>query len=82
MKIGEDKIYTYYHLFKQELIVEETYASYQWNKNHCRRKNIVLSDEKLKMIHDLFDQGRSLDAILGHDKLINHMKRVSTKTLY
>ena len=42
----------------------------------------MLSEQKLKNIHELLGQGWSLDAIAGRDKLMGHSERVSTKTLY
>lgn len=82
MKIGKDKAYTYYRLFQKGLSVEEIYAQYKQNKRHCGRKPLTLSKRKLDSIHDALDQGWSLDAMAGRDKLMNHEERVSTKTLY
>ena len=82
MKIRKDKVYRYYHLLKQGLIVEGIYSTYKQNKHRCGRKERVLSEQKLKNMHDLLNQGCSLDAIAGRDKLMGHLKRVSTKTLY
>ena len=82
MNIGKDKVYHYYRLFKQGLTVEEIYSIYKKNKKRCRRKERVLSEQKLKNIHELLSQGWSLDAIAGHDKLMDYSERVSTKTLY
>ena len=42
----------------------------------------MLSEQKLKNIHELLGQGWSLDAIAGRDKIMDHSERVSTKTLY
>ena len=82
MKIGKDKVYRYYRLFKQGLTVEEIYSTYKQNKHRCGRKERVLSEQKLKNIHELLGQGWSLDAIAGRDKLMGYSERVSTKTLY
>ena len=82
MKIGKDKVYRYYRLLKQGLTVEEIYSTYKQNKHRCGRKERVLSEQKLKNIHELLEQGWSLDAIAGRDKLMGHSETVSTKTLY
>ena len=82
MKIGKDKVYTYYRLFKQGLSVEDIYSNYKKNKRQCGRKELILSERKLEEIRHLLAQGWSLDAISGRDKLMNHSERVSTKTLY
>ena len=82
MKIGKDKVYTYYRLFKQGQSVEEIYSNYKQNKRRCGRKELVLSEHKLEEIRCLLAQGWSLDAIAGRDRLMNHSERVSTKTLY
>lgn len=82
MKIGKDEVYTYYRLFRNGLSVEEIYSNYKQNKQRCGRKEITLSQEKIQEIHKLLDQGWSLDAIAGRDKLMNHSGIVSTKTLY
>ncbi len=82
MKIGKDKVYTYYRLFRKVLSVEENYSNYKQNKQRFGRKAITLSEEKIQVIHDLLDQGWSLDAIAGRDKLMNRSEIVSTKTLY
>ena len=80
--IGKDKVYRYYRLFKQGLTVEGIYSTYKQNKKRCGRKDRVLSEQKLKDIHELLGQGWSLDAIAGRVKLMGHSERVSTKTLY
>ena len=82
MKIGKDKVYTYYRLLKKGFSVEEIYFNYKQNKKRCGRKEITLSQQKVQEIHELLDQGWSLDAIAGRDKLMGHSERVSTKTLY
>ena len=43
MKIGKDKVYTYYSLFKKNLSVEEIYSNYKKNKRHCGRKKNSLN---------------------------------------
>lgn len=55
MKIGKDKVYRYYSLFKQGLTVGEVYNQYLLNKSRCGRKSIVLSEEKLKDINAKLD---------------------------
>lgn len=82
MKIGKDKVYTYYRLLKKGFSVEEIYFNYKQNKKRCGRKEITLSQQKIQEIHDLLDQGWSLDAIAGRDKLMHRSETVSTKTLY
>lgn len=82
MKIGKDKVYNYYRLLKKGFTVEEIYSTYKENKKRCGRKEITLSQQKVQEIHELLDQGWSLDAIAGRDKLMGHSERVSTKTLY
>ena len=82
MDIGKVKVYRYYRLFKQGLTVEEIYSTYKQNKHRCGRKECVLSEQKLKTIHELLGQGWSLDAIAGRDKLMGYSERVSTKTCY
>ena len=72
MNIGKAKVYRYYRLFKQGLTVEEIYSTYKQTKHRCGRKERVLSEEKLKKIHELLDQGWPLDAIAGRDKLMGH----------
>ncbi|MCU7207422.1 hypothetical protein [Turicibacter sp. GALT-G1] len=57
MNIGKDKVYRYYCLLKQGLTVEEIYSTYKQNKHRCGRKERVLSEQKLKKIHELLDQG-------------------------
>ena len=42
----------------------------------------MLSEQKLKNIHELLGQEWALDAITGRDKLMGHSETVSTKTLY
>ena len=81
MNIGKDKVYRYYRLFKQGLTVEEIYSTYKQNKHRYGKKERVLSEETLTKIHELLDQGGSLDAIAGRDKLMRHSERVSTKIL-
>ena len=82
MKLGKDKVYTYYKLFKNGMSVEEVYSQYKMNKQRCGRKKIKLSDKKLTLIEDALDEGWSLDAISGRDRLENNPERVSTGTLY
>lgn len=82
MKIGKDKVYKYYRLLKEGFSVEEIYITYKQNKQRCGRKEITLSEQKLKEVHDLLNQGWSLDAIAGRDQLIAAKEKVSTKTLY
>ena len=57
MNIWKDKVYRYYRLFKQGLTVEEIYYTYKQNKERCERKERVLSEQKLKNIHELLGQG-------------------------
>ena len=52
MNIGKDKVYRYYRLFKQGFTVEEIYSTYKQNKHCCGRKERVLSEQKLKKIHE------------------------------
>ncbi len=82
MKIGKDKVYTYYRLVKHGLSVEEIHSTYKQNKRRCRRKELILSEQNLEEIRHLLAQGWSLDAIADGDKLMNHSERVLTKTLY
>ena len=82
MKIGKDTVYTYYRLLKKGFTVEEIYSNYRQNKKRCGRKEITLSQQKIQEIHDLLDQGWSLDAIAGRDKLMHRSETASTKTLY
>lgn len=82
MQIGKDKVYAYYRLFKAGMTVEQIYTTYQLNKRKCGRKTIQLSQEKLHQINHFLDNGWSLDAIAGRDKLMNESERVSTNTLY
>lgn len=46
-----------------------------------KKSNHFIPEENTE-IHDLLDQGWSLDAIAGRDKLMNHSGVVSTKTLH
>lgn len=82
MRIGKDKVYKYYKLFKQGLTVEKIYNQYLVNKSRCGRKCIILSKEKLEDIDNKLDNDWSLDAIAGKDKRDNKDEKVSTKTLY
>ena len=82
MKIGKDKAYAYYRLFKEGLSVEEIYERYTNNKKQCGRKRLSLSKEKLQNIYELLEQGWSLDTISGRDKLENKSDRLSTRKLY
>ena len=82
MKIGKDKVYAYYRLLNEGLTVEEIYRTYRQNKKRCGRKQVRLSEKKLKQIHELLERGWSLDAIAGRDKLMKVKEKVSTKTLY
>lgn len=82
MKIGKYKVYKYYRLLNKGFSVEEIYFNYKQNKKRCGRKEISLSQQKIQEIHDLLDQGWSLDAMAGRDKLMHHSEIVSTKTLY
>ena len=65
MNIRKGKVYHYYCLFKQGLTVEEIYSTYKQNKQCYRRKERVLSKQKLKKIHELLDQGWLLDTIVS-----------------
>ena len=44
MKIGKDKVYRYYRLFKQGLTGEEIYFTYKQNKKRCGEKNVYDSN--------------------------------------
>ena len=63
-------------------MVEEVYSTYKQNQHCYGRKERLLSEQKLKNIHELLGQGWALDAITGRDKLMGHSETVSTKTLY
>lgn len=55
MRIGKDKVYTYFKMFSKGLTVEEVYIRYQINKKKCGRKPIILTVEKLKDINQKLD---------------------------
>ena len=82
MKIGKDKVYTYYKMFMKGLTVIEIYNQYLENRKKCGRKHIDLSEEKLNEIDYKLDNDWSLDAIAGRDKIEQVAERCSTKTLY
>lgn len=82
MKIGKDKVYHYYKLFKEGFTVLEIYNMYKENKRKCGRKKCVFSEDKTSKVRELLKGDWSIDAICGRDKLLEAEEKCSTKTLY
>ncbi len=82
IKVGKDKIYHYYKLFKADMTVLEIFNFYKLNKTKCGRKEIIFSESKISQVKELIDKDWSVDAICGRDKLENKPEKCSTKTLY
>jgi len=83
MKLGKDKICSYYKQFECGLSVLEVYNNYLLNRASSGRKKIVFSEVKLKYIEEKLSVDQwSLDAIAGRDKLEKSTERCSTATLY
>ena len=83
MNIGKDKVYNYYRKFYEGLTVIEIYEKYLENRKRCGRKKRIPSIEKLEYIEKrLTEDGWSLDALAGRDKLELAEERYSTTTLY
>jgi len=82
IKIGKDKVYRYYKLFKEGKTVQEIYNIYEQNRRRCGRKKLTISEAKLIEINEKLDKDWSLDAIAGRDKLENASEKYSTSKLY
>lgn len=82
MKVGKDKIYKYYKLFKKGSTVLDIYQQYKDNKRNCGRLKVRFSEGKSDKINLLLDKDWSVDSICGRDKLLEAEECCSTKTLY